>query len=320
MELFAGKGELTKQVAKVVETLPSQDFFTTNGVDFRNLDAVKQLWAHWQSLVDQGARLIFHVAPPCSTFSRARDRSQRTRLRSLAVPSGWYPQDERTQEGNAIARHTAMTVNFLVGQLNASGTWEQPAGSYMFPYLEQENLLTVDADRVVLLHQCRFGRPWKKPTTFTCFGGMRLRALDKRCTPATPCVRKFHVTLGFGSAATAPAAEYPSALCAAYAADVAAFISRSQHNTNALSRATVHVDGVVTRHQDRGRTELSAKALREAEDAVSWAGANRKTNLSKRVGLAHRQHKQHVYMGLLLGVQVLGTASMSSPIGQSTKR
>ena len=83
-----------------------------------------------------------------------------------------------------------MSVNFLVSELGAAGTWEQPAGSYMFPYLEQQDLLTAPSDKVVLLHLCRFGRPRKKPTTFTCFGGLRLRALDKRCTPSSPCSRK----------------------------------------------------------------------------------------------------------------------------------
>ena len=272
LELFAGNGELSDQVAKVTETLPPQDYHTKNGIDFTDLHAVHSLWQEWRALADQGVQLLFHVAPPCATFSRARDRSHRTRLRSSALPGGWYPNDPRTQEGNTIARHTALSVNFLVNELGAAGTWEQPAGSYMFPYLEQQNILTAVPDRVVLLHQCKFGRPWKKPTTFSCFGGLRLRALDKRCTPSSPCSRKFHVTLGFGGAATAPAAAYPAALCSAYAADVAAHISASSRRS-ALARASVHVDGVVSRHTDRGLTRISVKASREAEDAVSWAGA-----------------------------------------------
>ena len=160
VELFAGKGGLTKRVAKVVETLQPQDF-ADDGVDFRDLQSVQTLWSRWQGLADQGMTILFHVAPPCATFSRARDRSHKTRLRSLAIPGGWYPDDIRTQEANLIAKHTALTVNCLVGRLGAAGTWEQPAGSYMFPYLEQEGFLTVDPDNVVLLHQCKFGQPWK---------------------------------------------------------------------------------------------------------------------------------------------------------------
>ena len=278
LELFAGNGELTEQVAKVVETLPPQDYHTKNGVDFTDLGAVQSLWEEWRALSDQGARLLFHVAPPCATFSRARDRSHRTRLRSSALPGGWYPNDPRTQEGNAIARHTALSVDFLVNELGAAGTWEQPAGSYMFPYLEQSNMLTSVPDRVVLLHQCKFGRPWKKPTTFSCFGGLRLRALDRRCTPSSPCSRKFHVALGFGGAATAPAAAYPSALCAAYAADIAAHTSAAARSS-VVARASVHVDGVVARHVDRGLTRISDRASREAEDAVSWAGASAEQTL-----------------------------------------
>ena len=77
------------------------------------------------------------------------------------MPAGWYPDDARTIEGNTIAKHTTMSVNFLVDELGAAGTWEQPAGSYMFPYLEQEDLLSATPDKVVFLHQCRFGRPGK---------------------------------------------------------------------------------------------------------------------------------------------------------------
>ena len=162
LELFAGNGELTKQVAKIVETLPPQDHFTSHGIDFLDLSAVHTLWQEWRPLVDAGARLIFHVAPPCATFSRARDRSSRTKLRSSLSPGGLYPSEPRTLDGNLIAKHTALSVDFLVNELGAVGSWEQPAGSYMFPYLETLGLPMAQPDKVILLHQCKFGRPWKK--------------------------------------------------------------------------------------------------------------------------------------------------------------
>ena len=51
---------------------------------------------------------------------------------------GLYPADARTKEGNLIAYNTALSVVHLVRELDAKGTWEQPAGSYMFQYLEQD--------------------------------------------------------------------------------------------------------------------------------------------------------------------------------------
>ena len=91
LELFAGNGELSDQVAKVTETLPPQDYHTKNGIDFTDIDAVHSLWQEWRALADQGVQLLFHVAPPCATFSRARDRSHRTRLRSSALPGDGTP-------------------------------------------------------------------------------------------------------------------------------------------------------------------------------------------------------------------------------------
>ena len=300
LELFAGNGELTKQVAKIVETLPPQDYFTNHGVDFLDLSAVHTLWEEWRALVDAGARLIFHVAPPCATFSRARDRSSRTKLRSSSSPGGLYASEPRTLEGNLIAKHTALSVDFLVNELGAAGSWEQPAGSYMFPFLETLGLPTAQPDKVVLLHQCKFGRPWKKPTTFTCYGGLRLRALDKRCTSSSPCSRPFHITLGFGSAATAPAAAYPIALCNAYAADVAAYVAWSSRRS-AVARASVHIEGVVERHQDRGHTRTSARASREAEDASSWAGALEQQSWVNAFPIS--VSRKLVYVGLFLGIR-----------------
>ena len=106
LELFAGTGLLTDHVAKIVDTLPPQDHHLLGGVDFLDEDAVQGLWSSWQQLHDAGARLLFHVAPPCSTFSRARDRNARTKLRSSAYPGGLYPTDPATKEGNRIAVNT----------------------------------------------------------------------------------------------------------------------------------------------------------------------------------------------------------------------
>ena len=134
VELFAGTGALTHAVGKYVSTLPPQDL-DLGGVDFSDFAAVRRLWDTWKQLADAGFTFIFHAAPPCASFSRARDRSHRTRLRSSASPGGLYPYDPVTKKGNAIARNTAASVDFLVS-LGGSGSWEQPAGSYMLPYLD----------------------------------------------------------------------------------------------------------------------------------------------------------------------------------------
>ena len=180
IELFSGSGALTRAVGKYVSTLPPQDL-ALGGADFSDEAAVRHFWCEWQQLADEGFSLVFHVAPPCASFSRARDRSYRTRLRSSSALGGLYPYDPTTMTGNAIARNTAASVDFLVS-LGASGSWEQPAGSYMLPYLDSVSALCSPREAIVL-HQCLFGRPYRKPTTFWTFGGFRLPSLDRRCTP-----------------------------------------------------------------------------------------------------------------------------------------
>ena len=266
LELFAGSGHLSGHVGRVLPCLPPQDI-DKGGADFLDNDQAESLKQIWKHHADQGTRLIFHVAPPCSTFSRARDRSQRTKLRSSAHPEG-IVQNELVKEGNLIAKRTAECVNYLVESLGAVGSWEQPAGSYMLPYLDSLEAISVERE-AVLLHHCRFGKPFKKPTVFWLFGGLRLPSLDRRCTPSSPCGRKEHVTLGFGQGSTRDAAAYSDKLCRAYALDLLRHTSAVE---SAIDRARVHEHGKVVRHLDRGSAVASLREQRDAEDAASRAG------------------------------------------------
>ena len=271
VELFAGpKGGLTSKVAKVIPTLPPEDL-ETGGVDFSDESAVRAWCSSLHSLLAGYEFVVFHVAPPCSSFSRARDRNHRTRLRCLAFPGGWYPDDLTTQYGNKVARNTAYVVNYLLEHFQAAGSWEQPLGSYMFPFLESEELLEHDPTSTLVLHQCRFGRPYRKPTTFACFGGLRLHSLDRRCTATSSCGRSWHQTLGFGNTPTGPAAEYPTALCIAYAADIAAHVRRTLARRVEVG-LQVQGEGIVRRHISRGTSKCSSKGLRAQEVARSRAG------------------------------------------------
>ena len=173
-------------------------------------------------------------------------------------------------EANAIARNTALSIKFLVSQLGATGTLEQPSSSYMLPFLDGEGLLPPHGQ--VLLHQCRFGRPYRKPTVFLVFGDLDLNALALTCSSATPCGRGFHTTLGFGEGSTSSAAAYPAGLCAAYAGALHRHLCADTVVDGPLERLEITAQGVVRRHVDRGSTELSQRALRARADAASRAG------------------------------------------------
>ena len=112
----------------------------TGGANFEHEEEVVSLWRRWARLRAAGFQLVFHMAPPCCTFSAVRDRSRRTRLRSPQHPEGLDTDEPRTATGNAIANYTALSIRYLVRELEAKGSMEQPARSYMVPFLEQAGL------------------------------------------------------------------------------------------------------------------------------------------------------------------------------------
>ena len=180
------------------------------------------------------------------------------------------PEDARTKQANIVAKNTALSIKFLVNQLGAQGTLEQPSSSYMLPFLDQEGLLIEHGS--VVLHRCRFGRPFRKPTVFLTFGGLDLSALAQTCTKSSSCGRPFHVTLGFGDSSTAEAAAYPSGFCAAYAGAVAKHVAKGTEDDEILEQLEITEKGVVRRHMARGDTVPSAKAIRARADADARAG------------------------------------------------
>ena len=181
------------------------------------------------------------------------------------------PSEPKTEEANEIARSTARSITFLVNQLGAVGTLEQPASSYMLPFLDQEGLLPSHGQ--VLLHQCRYGRPYRKPTTFLVFGDLDMGSLALTCTPTTPCKNAFHSTLGFGGSSTSAAAAYPSGLCAAYAGALVKHLTAEAADIDdPLERLEITANGVVRRHVDRGAVTPSQRDMRARADAASRAG------------------------------------------------
>ena len=99
---------------------------------------------------------MLHFAPPCATFSRARDRSSRTKLRSIDHPDGIPPIGEEVKNANQVAARTLALVEWVAQELKAAITIENPAGSYLWSWWETE--VRVKSFRDLTLSQCRFWR------------------------------------------------------------------------------------------------------------------------------------------------------------------
>ena len=75
--------------------------------------------------------LVIHLAPPCATFSKARDRSWRTRVRTQSQPAGIKPIPWKVRNANTVAKHAILFARWAVETLGATVTLENPFFSYL---------------------------------------------------------------------------------------------------------------------------------------------------------------------------------------------
>ena len=110
------------------------------------------------------------LAPPCTTFPMARDRTEQ--IRSHKYPNGvpWWLNDKGRLDLNSanefmsgvyrlITTFMSHSVPFIVENPLSSRLWKLP----FFAKL-------CESDRVHLRHcdQCQYGTQWRKATTFLC--------------------------------------------------------------------------------------------------------------------------------------------------------
>jgi hypothetical protein len=131
-------------------------------------------------LCANGKRLIIHLAPPCSTFSRARDRSSTTKLRSSSHPAGlaWLNKEQElvADEANRIAEHALDFAAWAAKVLGAVVSFENPSGSYIWPFAESLKDLRISSfeDAVVSLNVSTARHTGRTPSSG--YGMRRLQA------------------------------------------------------------------------------------------------------------------------------------------------
>ena len=268
LELFAGDGGLSAAVRETgVPILAPQDWHH-GGAGLLSGEDVDSLLSLWREACRAGRSPIFHLTPPYRSFSRACDRSNRTRLRSRARPWGFEENHWKTAEGNAAALRSAFLVRQLL-QLGGAGSVGNPANSYLWQVFDE--MLGDLEHSDVHYHQCMFGAPIRKPTRLRVFGDLDLGSLGRICTRRFgkfACGRRFHLPLGFGGVPTSVTAAYPRQLCKLWAA----CIQRHSLIPTASARLSVASEGRVLRHRDRGATIESKHERHLREDAACTAG------------------------------------------------
>ena len=283
-EFFAGEGGLTKAMIDVnIKVLPPNEL-DEGGTDFADNEQVEELKSKlWELAKTQ--RLALHFAPPCATFSRARDRSMKTRLRSSRCPAGLPSKRSQTRTANKVAKNAWNLAKWAAEELQALTTFENPQRSYMWQYLDEH--CDTSGKHEIDLSACMFGAAYQKHTRLWCFG-WKPSKLAKICTlrgDAFTCGRtrdQGHEVLEFGKGSTRDAAAYTPGLCRSWALALAEEISVDTTTAAVMEQVQVSTEGKVKRHVSRGVDADSLKKIRDEEDARSTAGMRNPALLQRR--------------------------------------
>ena len=280
LEVFAGTGALTAAVRDAGLIAWPADDVASGGTDFLNAVSVEKLKNTIADGLSSGIHLVLHLAPPCSSFSRARDRSWRTRLRSRARPQGIPGKTAGTRNGNLIARRALDLAEWAAAQ-GVAVSFENPKSSYMWNFLAFDDSAPFHD---VVFSPCLFGGCFRKPTRLRTWNWSPAR-LDAECKMKNgvfSCGRTkqdLHPALEFGGASTADAAEYVPGACQAWALDIKDHFTSLSSPAEVRTAAVHHAEGRVRRHVLRGADGDSAREIREAEDRQSTAGMRNPADL-----------------------------------------
>ena len=265
MELFAGRAMLSEAVrgSKGLDVLAPSDLYTADEADLRDKTVLARV-------VDRLERDVFwvHMAPPCRTFSRARKRAKV--LRSAVRPEG-DGNDPDLAEANELAAITFAVAERAV-HCGAFFSVENPLSSLMWRLPAAVRVAGMRGVQLLEFEQCAFGGQHRKATGVLTNGGW-LPA--PRCKHAPP---HNHVTLRGRIWSykdkrevwyTAEAAEYPWAMCAAWAA--AASKAAADDATPILAAQVGPPVGGPQRIVN-GVPPSDAQEARRAEDAACYGG------------------------------------------------
>ena len=284
LEVFAGAGILTECMRKsgIHTAKPDEIFF--GGTDFMQAEQVEALKEKIDEWAKIASRMVIHLAPPCRTFSRARDRGSATRLRSPQEPGGLDPLEDATAEGNTIALRAFDLALWAHAKHKAIVTIENPEMSYIWDFVGERGFVVENQTDVVFSH-CMYGKPYRKHTKVRCFGWSP-KEFAKKCSQVNgefACGRSRdnpHVTLEFGKGNTAEAAEYPKDACVAWANELAKELGVNMLTETAADGVHLAKFGVIHRHASRGTDELGARERKRMEDASSTAGMRNPADLA----------------------------------------
>ena len=222
LDLFSGRGGVSRSFRKL--GFRSYEYDTDHGPEFDLTE--RSVLRRIARNIARGEVLGAMLAPPCSSFSVARDRT--SLIRTARFPWGLprrflSPADqEKVRLGNACARSALQVIHAL----DARGLpWclENPHSSKLWRIPEIQQLTASPHVHVVIVDFCQYKTAWKKPTRFL-FGNLDSQDLarfnKRRCLGSDGLCSLTHVPhvklTGSGPGGislTLLAQPYPPGLC-----------------------------------------------------------------------------------------------------------
>ena len=224
VEVFAGTARLCTAVRRhglpmsfaIDKFVPKHATCTVLCLDLLSKNGVSLLW---QVLRDPSV-IALHLAPPCNTATRARERpipGGPRPLRSTLQPDGLDSLSSREQQQVDEANHLYQIASQIFTYCHAAGilvSCENPGRSHFWATSAWRPTASLEGIASVFFHHCMFGSERDKYTRFDHLLP-RLNSLHKLCDK-----QHEHAPWGLhnGVFATALECPYPTGLCKQYAA------------------------------------------------------------------------------------------------------
>ena len=164
MDLFSGSGGVSRAVRSLGFSAKEWDLLWGARFDLVKPHVISRVRSEIRSGYVLGAML----APPCLSFSAARDRTSaiRTAEYPWGVPAfGLQQKDlESLHEGNKIFECVIQVLRWL-DELSLPWILEHPRSSKCWLLPPVQALLTAPHTSIVYTDMCQWGTRWKRPTT-----------------------------------------------------------------------------------------------------------------------------------------------------------
>ena len=181
-DFFAGKGGVAHQCRRLGYKAKEWELERGSQFDLTSRVVRKRIIAD----ILKGRVLAAMFAPPCTTFSVARDRTKVIRSREypwgLPAPMLTPSEQEKVLEGNRCFEAAFELIHYL-NQKRVPWILENPATSKCWYLKPIQDLLLLDSCFLITADFCMFGTPWRKRASFLCNNLDRqdVARLEQRC-------------------------------------------------------------------------------------------------------------------------------------------